>query len=125
MPSSGGQTCARSEEHTSELQSLSNLVCRLLLEKNEGSEKKLQYPPLLLVNRNPAFSFVSLLAFKIPRLWITFIIPQFDTTCTLSQQPYYGRQCNSSQSFSSLPLKRLSLLPSCLQSALPWKIPHN
>src|SRR3989339_476613 len=33
MPSSGVQTCARSEEHTSELQSLTNLVCRLLLEK--------------------------------------------------------------------------------------------
>src|SRR3954466_14220745 len=33
MPSSGGQTCARSEEHTSELQSHDNLVCRLLLEK--------------------------------------------------------------------------------------------
>src|SRR5258706_11681090 len=30
---------ARSEEHTSELQSLTNLVCRLLL------EKKKQYPP--------------------------------------------------------------------------------
>src|SRR3954449_11589127 len=35
MPSSGVQTCAlRSEEHTSELQSHSHLVCRLLLEKN-------------------------------------------------------------------------------------------
>src|SRR3954467_9380325 len=34
MPSSGFQTCARSEEHTSELQSHDNLVCRLLLEKN-------------------------------------------------------------------------------------------
>src|SRR3954464_13341712 len=34
MPSSGCQTCARSEEHTSELQSHDNLVCRLLLEKN-------------------------------------------------------------------------------------------
>src|SRR3954463_5764747 len=33
MPSSGCQTCARSEEHTSELQSHDNLVCRLLLEK--------------------------------------------------------------------------------------------
>src|SRR3954462_245093 len=32
MPSSGVQTC-RSEEHTSELQSHDNLVCRLLLEK--------------------------------------------------------------------------------------------
>src|SRR3954465_3317995 len=34
MPSSAVQTCARSEEHTSELQSHDNLVCRLLLEKN-------------------------------------------------------------------------------------------
>src|SRR3954467_10855990 len=33
MPSSACQTCARSEEHTSELQSHDNLVCRLLLEK--------------------------------------------------------------------------------------------
>src|SRR3954465_7488845 len=30
----GVQTCARSEEHTSELQSHDNLLCRLLLEKN-------------------------------------------------------------------------------------------
>src|SRR3954467_15709831 len=34
MPS-GVQTCARSEEHTSELQSHDNLVCRLLLEKKK------------------------------------------------------------------------------------------
>src|SRR3954465_767342 len=35
MPSSGVKTCAlRSEEHTSELQSHDNLVCRLLLDKN-------------------------------------------------------------------------------------------
>src|SRR3954467_12004331 len=38
MPSSGVQTCAlRSEEHTSELQSHDNLVCRLLLEKTLGA----------------------------------------------------------------------------------------
>src|SRR5437016_9430623 len=30
----------RSEEHTSELQSLTNLVCRLLLEKKKKSKKK-------------------------------------------------------------------------------------
>src|SRR2546427_4313888 len=30
--------CGRSEEHTSELQSQSNLVCRLLLEKKKESE---------------------------------------------------------------------------------------
>src|SRR2546427_9328465 len=35
--------CDRSEEHTSELQSQSNLVCRLLLEKKKKSEHKL--PP--------------------------------------------------------------------------------
>src|SRR3989339_284418 len=41
MPSSGVQTCAlRSEEHTSELQSLTNLVCRLLLEKKNSDKEK-------------------------------------------------------------------------------------
>src|SRR5688572_31734983 len=33
--------CARSEEHTSELQSQSNLVCRLLLEKKKKKKKLL------------------------------------------------------------------------------------
>src|SRR5258706_7234848 len=33
--SSGKRTSQRSEEHTSELQSLTNLVCRLLLEKKK------------------------------------------------------------------------------------------
>src|SRR3954466_11991200 len=38
MPSSAGQKCAlRSEEHTSELQSHDNLVCRLLLDKKDQS----------------------------------------------------------------------------------------
>src|SRR2546430_8071004 len=32
--------CSRSEEHTSELQSQSNLVCRLLLEKKRWRPKK-------------------------------------------------------------------------------------
>src|SRR2546430_7473325 len=32
-----GRTALRSEEHTSELQSQSNLVCRLLLEKKNSS----------------------------------------------------------------------------------------
>src|SRR2546430_10996913 len=34
---SRASTCCRSEEHTSELQSQSNLVCRLLLEKKKKS----------------------------------------------------------------------------------------
>src|SRR5438046_8011600 len=33
------KTVARSEEHTSELQSLTNLVCRLLLEKKKKIKK--------------------------------------------------------------------------------------
>src|SRR5947207_6152814 len=43
--SSGGKTCirrrssARSEEHTSELQSHSDLVCRLLLEKKKKEKR--------------------------------------------------------------------------------------
>src|SRR2546425_2413135 len=39
-PAAGGQGWhrARSEEHTSELQSLAYLVCRLLLEKKKNSE---------------------------------------------------------------------------------------
>src|SRR4029453_19627219 len=35
----------RSEEHTSELQSHSDLVCRLLLEKNTNSESARKHPP--------------------------------------------------------------------------------
>src|SRR2546430_4260589 len=34
----GGSASTRSEEHTSELQSQSNLVCRLLLEKKKKSQ---------------------------------------------------------------------------------------
>src|SRR5687767_15193696 len=36
----GGRVPARSEEHTSELQSLAYLVCRLLLEKKKKQNKK-------------------------------------------------------------------------------------
>src|SRR6266478_8949493 len=35
VPCCGSRSCRRSEEHTSELQSQSNLVCRLLLEKKK------------------------------------------------------------------------------------------
>src|SRR5215211_8999452 len=39
----GRLTGTRSEEHTSELQSHSDLVCRLLLEKKKKNEMKLSY----------------------------------------------------------------------------------
>src|SRR5258705_7791685 len=45
----------RSEEHTSELQSLRHLVCRLLLEKKKSHEKRSPATPspLLLHRRRP------------------------------------------------------------------------
>src|SRR6266567_8888168 len=36
-------SCGRSEEHTSELQSQSNLVCRLLLEKKKKNKHNISY----------------------------------------------------------------------------------
>src|SRR5437899_11830859 len=39
-PGSPARPCRRSEEHTSELQSLRHLVCRLLLEKKKKKKKK-------------------------------------------------------------------------------------
>src|ERR1019366_8189509 len=42
MPSSAWKKDVRSEEHTSELQSLTNLVCRLLLEKKNKTQKNLK-----------------------------------------------------------------------------------
>src|SRR2546425_9205779 len=39
-PSTSDGQCARSEEHTSELQSLAYLVCRLLLEKKKKEYNK-------------------------------------------------------------------------------------
>src|SRR5438093_4506445 len=38
-PIRSGSASPRSEEHTSELQSLTNLVCRLLLEKKKNKKK--------------------------------------------------------------------------------------
>src|SRR5438132_10781938 len=38
------KACARSEEHTSELQSHSDLVCRLLLEKKKKQKKQQPIP---------------------------------------------------------------------------------
>src|SRR2546430_8458525 len=41
-PTTSASSMIRSEEHTSELQSQSNLVCRLLLEKKKKRIKKLE-----------------------------------------------------------------------------------
>src|SRR6266700_5211845 len=46
----------RSEEHTSELQSRENLVCRLLLEKKKNT---LQILPILSINTQPTITFIG------------------------------------------------------------------
>src|SRR2546430_11993405 len=42
--SQGSKAAKRSEEHTSELQSQSNLVCRLLLEKKKSKNRTVRLP---------------------------------------------------------------------------------
>src|SRR2546430_7244523 len=46
VPSSARSEVHRSEEHTSELQSQSNLVCRLLLEKKKNNDTDSPLPKL-------------------------------------------------------------------------------
>src|SRR3954464_5241444 len=60
MPSSGGQTCARSEEHTSELQSHDNLVCRLLLEKKNNFTRAVAAQPFPRAAQGPPFTAAAL-----------------------------------------------------------------
>src|SRR2546430_3767255 len=43
----------RSEEHTSELQSQSNLVCRLLLEKKKKNDENTTYPLIIIIQPHP------------------------------------------------------------------------
>src|SRR2546428_5068282 len=49
------ETCERSEEHTSELQSRSDLVCRLLLEKKKKNDSDIH--PLLIIRSNRCASY--------------------------------------------------------------------
>src|SRR5262249_56448822 len=53
----------RSEEHTSELQSLTNLVCRLLLEKKKNSNN----PFIICANINQPHSRSRLVAVRLVR----------------------------------------------------------
>src|SRR5438093_7635809 len=50
-PPSRSEIASRSEEHTSELQSLTNLVCRLLLEKKKKQDYRVRIDLLQLPNR--------------------------------------------------------------------------
>src|SRR3954449_6837999 len=76
MPSSAckNQTCARSEEHTSELQSHSHLVSRLLLDKKQkgffGEGGLAQPPPTSCCNggsHDPCALFFFLMIRRLPR----------------------------------------------------------
>src|SRR5262245_64299079 len=49
-----GPKAGRSEEHTSELQSLRHLVCRLLLEKKKKSSKNTKKKKQINIYRNTA-----------------------------------------------------------------------
>src|SRR5687767_15768689 len=49
-PRPGGAGGERSEEHTSELQSLAYLVCRLLLEKKKKKKSAATQPSILTMN---------------------------------------------------------------------------
>src|SRR5258706_7900351 len=63
----------RSEEHTSELQSLTNLVCRLLLEKKKknkrAGDKISGVNPTHIVRTHSHFHICKT-KFKLVRLWI-------------------------------------------------------
>src|SRR2546430_9215034 len=65
-PASQCGTGTRSEEHTSELQSQSNLVCRLLLEK----KKKYMYslPPSIITTLLPSHTRLHQLYLRLPFL---------------------------------------------------------
>src|SRR5256885_1077314 len=73
MPIERARTTRRSEEHTSELQSPCNLVCRLLLEKKK---KKKHQTKTYIINYISIFSFVLL------HLYLSFFFFFFNDTAT-------------------------------------------
>src|SRR5256886_8552175 len=76
----------RSEEHTSELQSQSNLVCRLLLEKKKNNTNSHHncylYQPRRIVHGDSYYSQQSLSDFVYA--WLSFFILHIPHTALLS-----------------------------------------
>src|SRR2546430_3645877 len=97
VPSCWGPTAAskpalRSEEHTSELQSQSNLVCRLLLEK----KKRRTTTSLLPISTATHYRR-------------TILTSPHSPSATLSPScPPARSRCGSSPPFPDLPLRQLS-----------------
>src|SRR5258707_5657005 len=57
--SRGRQTCTRSEEHTSELQSRQYLVCRLLLEKKKKNIELVRNLSMYMIEYNTSEKYDS------------------------------------------------------------------
>src|SRR3954466_9078540 len=77
MPSSACKTSARSEEHTSELQSHDNLVCRLLLEK-KTMQTACTSPYLVCTSRSEESSASNIFCMPMSRTcWIWFLVYSF------------------------------------------------
>src|SRR6516225_8011684 len=77
MPAAFHQACSRSEEHTSELQSHVNLVCRLLLEKKK-KHLLAEYRPrcIIYVGTHPAPQFMipqQLAESSLERLYVSHL----------------------------------------------------
>src|SRR2546430_8172371 len=69
-----GSSSRRSEEHTSELQSQSNLVCRLLLEKKNQPPRSISFLTYLWWYANTPFSLPStyIISYRIPVFTISY-----------------------------------------------------
>src|SRR2546430_13359328 len=90
----GGPSPRRSEEHTSELQSQSNLVCRLLLEKKK--KKDIQHPTAVL-NTPPPRANVHVIAQQHSAVRVTHIVitsyPTSGQSAVVSSVTYQAIDC--------------------------------
>src|SRR5256885_5093422 len=79
---------ARSEEHTSELQSPCNLVCRLLLEKKKKIYQSRSYPPCLYIDAT--HEYISFTSTILPTLQYLLT-----TDCILLYRINSGNACDT------------------------------
>src|SRR5262249_57144786 len=83
-----GRRPARSEEHTSELQSLTNLVCRLLLEKKNYAAKRMTWVVRgTLVKRQRASAFAGRLRITRDRSSCARASPTKSSTAATTRVP--------------------------------------
>src|SRR2546430_10803850 len=75
-----GRSAARSEEHTSELQSQSNLVCRLLLEKKKKCTEQPGLPKAKYLSGTVQYPGPETLSIPSLPVYLTIL------TCTLTRR---------------------------------------